>query len=61
METTTLMQYLREQLPEYEVNRNGSIVIIRKSNFRKAIGFDYLEMAYIKGELTKETLIELLK
>ena len=55
------MQYLREQLNEYEVNRNGSIVIIRKSNFRKALGFDYLEMQYIKGELTKENLIELLK
>jgi hypothetical protein len=61
MGTTTLMQYLREQLNEYEVNRNGSIVIIRKANFRTTFSYNYLEMQYIKGELTKETLIELLK
>lgn len=57
----TLMQYLRDNLPDYEVSRNGSILIVRKRNVRMVHDFDYLEMQYIKGELTKENLIELLK
>jgi hypothetical protein len=61
METTTLMQYLREQLNEYEVIRNGSIVIFMIKSKRTPVDYNYLEMSYIKGELTKETLIELLK
>jgi hypothetical protein len=60
-EKTTLMQYLREQLPEYEVNRNGSIVIFMIKSKRTPLDYNILEMAYIKGELTKENLIELLK
>ena len=55
------MPYLREQLSEYEVIRNGSIVIFMIKSKRTPLDYNYLEMQYIKGELTKETLIELLK
>jgi hypothetical protein len=61
METTTLMQYIREQLPEYEVIRNGSIVIFMIKCKRTPVDYNILEMQYIKGELTKENIIKLLK
>ena len=59
-ETTTLMQFLRDNLPEYEVSRYGTILIVRNSKIRMVHNFDIIEMSYIKGELTKENLNEII-
>jgi hypothetical protein len=60
-ELTNLIHFLRETLPEYEVSRNGSILIVRNGKLRMVHDFDILECMYLKGELTKENLNEILK
>jgi hypothetical protein len=59
-ETTTLMQFLRDNLLEYEISRYGTILIVRNSKIRMVHNFDIVEMSYIKGELTKENLNEII-
>lgn len=59
-ENTTLMQFLRDNLPDYEVSRNGSILIVTNGKLRMIHNFNDLEMKYIKGELTKDNLNEII-
>jgi hypothetical protein len=60
MEETTLMQFLNDNLPNCEIRRNWSVLIVKSNKVKMVHDYNVLEMDYIKGKLTKDNLHQII-